>query len=126
MSDPESSAAVSRNGVKTMAIRFRPDQHAQLSLIAQLREHSFQDEVIAAVETHVEAARSDQELHAKVAAAQAEIARRAQESQATLTSLFTGEQPPATPDDEQPIPIDQGRSGRSRSRRTSAEEDSTS
>lgn len=119
MSEPDGSTT-GRNGVKTLAIRFRPDIHAQLSLIAQLREHTFQDEVIAAVEAHIAASRTDQALLDRVEAAQAEIARRAQESQATLTSLFaTGE-----PADGQPAsPSETGR--RPRTRRNGGEDSTT-
>jgi hypothetical protein len=121
MSEPDTST--SRNGVKTLGIRFQPEVHAQLSLIAQLRGHSFQDETIAAVEAHIAASRNDKALLARVKEAQAEIARRAQESQATLTSLFAISGPTSL--DGQPAsPSGTSRSERARSRRA-GEEDST-
>ena len=42
MSDPEVTAT-GRNGVKTTAIRFSPERHSRLSVIAQLRGRSLQD-----------------------------------------------------------------------------------
>jgi hypothetical protein len=122
MSEPDTSTS-GRNGVKTLGIRFQPEVHAQLSLIAQLRGHSFQDETIAAVEAHIAASRNDKALLARVEEAQAEIARRAQESQATLTSLFAINGPAPTTD--QPAsPSGTSRPDRARSRRA-GEEDST-
>jgi hypothetical protein len=68
MSEPDTSTT-GKNGVKTLGIRFQPEVHAQLSLIAQLRGHSFQDETIAAVEAHIAASRNDKALLARVTAA---------------------------------------------------------
>ncbi len=122
MSEPDTSTS-GKNGVKTLGIRFQPEVHAQLSLIAQLRGHSFQDETIAAVEAHIAASRNDKALLARVEEAQAEIARRAQESQATLTSLFAISGPAAL--DGQPASSSgTSRPDRGRSRRA-GEEDST-
>ena len=122
MSEPDTSTS-GKNGVKTLGIRFQPEVHAQLSLMAQLRGHSFQDETIAAVEAHIAASRNDKALLARVEEAQAEIARRAQESQATLTSLFAISGPTA-PDDQPASPSGTSRADRARSRRA-GEEDST-
>lgn len=122
MSEPDTSTS-GRNGVKTLGIRFQPEVHAQLSLIAQLRGHSFQDETIAAVEAHIAASRNDKALLARVEEAQAEIARRAQESQATLTSLFAiNGSAPTT--EQTASPSGTSRPDRGRSRRA-GEEDST-
>jgi hypothetical protein len=123
MSEPDTSST-SRNGVKTLGIRFQPEVHAQVSLIAQLRGHSFQDEVITAVEAHIAASRNDQALLARVEEAQAEIARRAQESQATLTSLFSIKGPAAA-EDQPASASGTSRPDRPRSRRAGGE-DSTS
>jgi hypothetical protein len=123
MSEPDTST--SRNGVKTLGIRFQPEVHAQLSLIAQLRGHSFQDETIAAVEAHIAASRNDKALLARVEEAQAEITRRAQESQATLTSLFAIKEP-AAPTTDQPVsPSGTSRPDRARSRRAGEEDRTT-
>ena len=123
MSEPDTSPS-GKNGVKTLGIRFQPEVHAQLSLIAQLRGHSFQDEVIAAVEAHIAESRNDKALLARVEEAQAEIARRAQESQATLTSLFSINGP-AVPDDQPPSPSGTSRPDRPRSRRAGGEDSTT-
>jgi hypothetical protein len=123
MSEPDSSTS-GRNGVKTLGIRFQPEVHAQLSLIAQLRGHSFQDEVIAAVEAHIAESRNDEALLARVEEAQAEIARRAQESQATLTSLFAISGP-ATTGDQPPSSSGTSRPERARSRRAGGEDSTT-
>jgi len=126
MSEPEVATATSKNGVKTMGIRYQPALHTQLSVIAQLRGRSFQDEVIAACEADVEDAKSDPELLSRLQAAIADIERDAASRRDALTSLFTSEEPPATPEDEQPIPIEQSRGGRSRSRRSNGADESSS
>jgi hypothetical protein len=123
MSEPDTSTS-GKNGVKTLGIRFQPEVHAQLSLIAQLRGHSFQDEVIAAVEAHIAESRNDTALLARVEEAQAEIARRAQESQATLTSLFSINGP-AVPDDQPAGSSGTSRADRPRSRRAGGEDSTT-
>jgi len=60
------------------------DQH-----IAQLRKRSFQDEVIAASEAHVEAAKQDPELVGRIQAAIADIDRDAASRRDALAALFS-------------------------------------
>jgi hypothetical protein len=87
-----------RNGVKTIGIRFQPDLHAQLSLIAQLRDSSLQDEVSKAVEAHISASKTDPQLLQKVEQAQAEIELHAKQRRATIATLFDPPAPePAAP-----------------------------
>ncbi|MGI8667506.1 MAG: hypothetical protein ACR2N4_16015 [Jatrophihabitans sp.] len=92
MSVPDNGAGNGKNGVKTLAFRFKPELHAQISLVAGLRVHTLQDEVMAAIEAHVAAAKADPELLGRVEAARAEIEQEAAERQATIATLFD---PPA-------------------------------
>lgn len=94
MSEPDTSST-SRNGIKTLGIRFRPDLHTQITVIAQLRGHSFQDEVIAASEVHVAQAKSDPELVGRIQAAIADIDRDAASRRNALSALFSTTEPPA-------------------------------
>ena len=45
--------------MKTLAIRLEEDLHAQLSVLAQLRESTITDEIRLALENHLEASKSD-------------------------------------------------------------------
>jgi hypothetical protein len=109
MSEPDTSST-SRNGVKTLGIRFKPDLHTQITVIAQLRGRSFQDEVIAASEAHVAQAKSDPALVTRLQAAIADIDRDAASRRDALAALFSTAEPeaaaagegaeqPAQPDD---------------------------
>lgn len=95
MSVPDNGA--DKNGMKTTGLRFEPERHAKLSLVAKLRDRSLQDEVMTAVDAHIEAAKTDPELLQKIEQAQAEIEREARERQATIVTLF----------DSAPAPLDQ-------------------
>jgi hypothetical protein len=88
MSEPDTSTN-GKNGVKTLGIRYQPALHTQLTVIAQLRGHSFQDEVIAASEAHVEAAKQDPELVGRLQAAIADIDRDAANRRDALAALFS-------------------------------------
>lgn len=96
MSLPDSNGT-GRNGVKTIGIRFKSDLHAQLSLVAQLRDSSLQDEVTKAVEAHINASKTDPDLLQKVERAQAEIEQEAKDRQATIATLFEATESPETP-----------------------------
>ena len=52
---PEPTAGV----VKTLAIRLELDQHAELTLIAQLRGNTITDEIREAIETHIARIKAD-------------------------------------------------------------------
>ncbi|MBV9823351.1 MAG: hypothetical protein JO144_14020 [Actinobacteria bacterium] len=109
MSEPDSTNG--KNGVKTLGIRFQPALHTQLSVIAQLRGHSIQDEVIAAVEAHVEQAKADPELLGRIQAAIADIDRDAASRRDALAALFSTAEPTAEAAGEaagQPAPPDGG------------------
>lgn len=99
MSEPDSSTS-GRNGVKTLGIRFQPALHTQLTVIAQLRGHSIQDEVVAAVEAHVAQAKSDPALVTRLQAAIADIDRDAASRRDALAALFSPTGPTAEPASE--------------------------
>jgi hypothetical protein len=86
MSEPDTNGG--RNGVKTLGIRFQPALHTQLSVIAQLRGRSLQDEVIAASEAHVAQAKSDPALVSRIETAISEIDRDAASRRQALSALF--------------------------------------
>ena len=81
-------------GVKTLAIRLEPDNHAQLSLIAQLRGSTITDEIRAAIEAHIIRARTAPDLVSRADSALEEIEREAFARRAALSSLF-GDRPDA-------------------------------
>jgi hypothetical protein len=119
MSEPDTNTS-GRNGVKTLGIRFPPALHTQLTVIAQLRGHSIQDEVVTAVETHVAQAKSDPALVTRIQAAIADIDRDAASRRDALAALFSTTEPTAeAPTDagpEQPAQTDSGKaSGQRRS-----------
>lgn len=124
MSEPDTSTSASgKNGVKTLGIRFKPALHTQLSVIAQLRGHSFQDEVIAACEAHVAQAKEDPALVSRIEAAIVDIDRDAASRRDALAALFGTAEPgqAANAGAEQPAqpasggkPSGQRRSGGSR------------
>jgi hypothetical protein len=75
-------------GVKTLGIKLKPDVHAQLSFIAQLREGTITDEIQFAIAERVARAKADPELASKAAEARAEIEREAAARQQAIASLF--------------------------------------
>jgi len=90
MSTPDEFA----KGVKTLGIKLKPDVHAQLSFIAQLREGTITDEIQIAVAEHIARAKEDPELASRAAEARAEIEREAAARQQAIATLFAdgGEQ----------------------------------
>ena len=85
--------------MKTLAIRLEDDLHAQLSVLAQLRNSTITDEIRLALETHLEASKSDTELTSRAQAVLDDIEREADGRRAAIATLFgTTEQPnePAT------------------------------
>lgn len=84
----------SRGGVKTLAIRLEPEQHAQLSLIAQLRGNTITDEIKQALEAHINVASSAPELAARAGGALDDIERDAAARRVAIAALF-GTQPSA-------------------------------
>ncbi|MCX2934674.1 hypothetical protein ORI20_30860, partial [Mycobacterium sp. CVI_P3] len=52
-------------GVKTLGIKLKPDVHAQLSFIAQLRDGTITDEIQIAIAEHIARAKDDPDLASK-------------------------------------------------------------
>lgn len=75
-------------GVKTLGIRLKPDVHAQLGFIAQLRGGSITDEIQTAILSHIQTAGSDPELKGKADAVRAEMEREAAARQEAIANLF--------------------------------------
>ena len=76
--------------MKTLAIRLEDDQHAQLSVLAQLAGNTITDEIRAALESHIQSKRSDPTLTAKAQGVLEDIERQAHARQAAITTLFGG------------------------------------
>lgn len=81
--------------MKTIAIRLDDDLHAQLSVLAQLSGNSITDEIRQALETHLEAMRTNPELSARATGVLEDIERQARDRAAAITTLFgnAAEQP---------------------------------
>lgn len=75
-------------GVKTLGIKLKPDVHAQLSFIAQLREGTITDEIQTAIAEHIARAKDDPDLANKAAQARADIEREAAARQQAIATLF--------------------------------------
>jgi hypothetical protein len=118
MSEPDSSTT-GKNGVKTLGIRFKPDLHTQITVIAGLRGRSFQDEVIAACQAHVDLAKADPELVTRLQAAIVDIDRDAASRRDALAALFRAEptDEPASESTEQPAESGGGSGKPARQRR---------
>jgi hypothetical protein len=84
MSVPDESA----KGIKTLGIKLKPDVHAQLSFIAQLRLGTITDEIQTAIAEHIARAKDDPELANRAAEARAEIEREAVARQQAIATLF--------------------------------------
>lgn len=84
MSTPDETT----KGVKTLGIRLKPDVHAQLSFIAQLRDGTITDEIQLAIAGHIQAAKDDPGLKGRADAARVEIEREAAARQQAIATLF--------------------------------------
>ena len=84
MSTPDETA----KGVKTLGIRLKPEIHAQLSFIAQLRDGTITDEIQIAIAEHIQRAKDDPTLKGRADAARAEIEREAAARQQAIATLF--------------------------------------
>jgi predicted DNA-binding protein len=80
--------ATSERGYKTLAIRLDDGTHAQLQVIAKLEETTIADEIRQAIEAHLDAKRSDEQLSSKAAEVLADINREAEARQAAIANLF--------------------------------------
>ena len=74
--------------MKTMAIRLEEDQHAQLSMIAQLEELTVADAIRQAIDQWVEARRNNPQLQQRAEAVLAEIERDASTRRGAIAALL--------------------------------------
>lgn len=102
MSIPDSDTSNGR--VKTLGIRFEPDIHADMTLIASLRGTSFQAEVLEACRSHVATVKASPELASKADDALAEIEREAAARKEAFARLF-GSTPDKTSSTDPVFPI---------------------
>jgi hypothetical protein len=105
--------------VKTLAIRLEMDVHAQLSLIAQLKNSTITDEIRSAIEAHIVATKAAPELAGKADAVLEEIEREAASRREAIATLF------GSSDSEAQQPEAGSSGGRSRSRKSGKDEESS-
>lgn len=74
--------------MKTLAIRLEDGLHAQLSVLAQLRDSSITDEIRQAIERHLEALRTSDELTGRAQAVLDDIEREAKVRAEAIATLF--------------------------------------
>ena len=74
--------------MKTLAIRLDDELHAQLSVLAQLRESTITDEIRMALESHLEATKASPELASRAQGVLDEIERDSRARQAAIATLF--------------------------------------
>jgi predicted transcriptional regulator len=79
--------------MKTLAIRLEDDTHAQLSMLAQLEELTVTDAIRQAIDSFIEAKRSQPELTERAEAVLADIDRDAASRREAIASLFRGDRP---------------------------------
>ena len=103
--------------MKTLAIRLEDEVHAQLSVLAQLEEHTVTDAIRQAIESYIEAKKAQPQVGARAEAVLAEIERDAAARRGAIAALFgNGASQPsaaeehAEPQGEEP----KGRSSRSK------------
>jgi predicted transcriptional regulator len=88
--------------MKTLAIRLDDEFHAQLSVLAQLRESTITEEIRLALESHLESGKHDAGLTSRAQIVLDEIERESQARQAAIALLFgssaaeSSAKPPAT------------------------------
>ena len=85
--------------MKTLAIRLEEDQHAQLSVIAQLEELTVTDAIRQAIEQWVEARRDSPALKQRAQAVLEDIEQEAASRRGAIAALL-GDKPAARPADE--------------------------
>jgi hypothetical protein len=99
MSIPD-TGTTGRPGVKTLAVRLELDLHAQLSLIAQLRGATITDEIRAAIEDRIAAAKAMPDLAGRAQAVLQDIERDATIRRGAITALFGTTEPAPTAEPE--------------------------
>src|ERR1700689_4567899 len=77
--------------MKTMAIRLEEDQHAQLSMIAQLEELTVTDAIRQAIDQWVESKRSNPQLQQRAEAVLDAIEQEAATRRGAIAALLGGE-----------------------------------
>jgi len=107
---------------KRVAVDLDPNRHTQMTWISQLRGNSLGQEVMNALDAHMEVARHDPELLAKADQVRAEMEREVKAKQEALANLFT-----ATPTPEPAATADspEGSGTRPRQRRGQKEGEGT-
>lgn len=98
MSEPKNA------GVKTLGIRLPDALHAQFTLVAQLDGMSLGDAAVKAVESYVEAKRSEPDFAERAQAALEEIEREATARRGAIQGLFgtTASEPSQANEDTSP------------------------
>lgn len=84
----DASGTNGKSGVKTLGIRFEPEDHAQLSVLAQLRGNTIADEIREAIEAHIQRAKDDPALADGATSALQEIERDATTRRTAIAALF--------------------------------------
>ena len=94
-----------KSNVKTLAIRLEPELHAQLSVIAQLRDSTISDEIRTALLAHIAATKTAPDLAARGQTVLDDIEREASSRREAIASLFGDEpEPAAAPKGRKPAP----------------------
>lgn len=88
--------------MKTMAIRLDDDQHAQLSVIAQLEELTVTDAIRQAITQWIESRRDSAALQQRAQAVLEDIEQEAATRRSALAALLGDEPAPAAPAGEEP------------------------
>ena len=94
--------------MKTLAIRLDDELHAQLSVLAQLRESTITDEIRMALESHLESMKASPELSGRAKAVLDEIERDSQARQAAIATLFGTNEASASPVPAADVVADEG------------------
>jgi hypothetical protein len=74
--------------MKTLAIRLEEEQHAQLSMIAQLEELTVTDAIRQAIDAWIEQRKSNPQLQARAEAVLADIERDAATRRGAISALM--------------------------------------
>jgi hypothetical protein len=82
--------------MKTLAIRLEEEQHAQLSVIAQLEELTVTDAIRQAIEQWIEARRDSPALKQRAQAVLEDIEQEAATRRSTIAALLNGPDPAPT------------------------------
>ena len=100
--------------MKTLAIRLEDELHAQLSVLAQLEEHTVTDAIRAAIESYIEAKKAQPQVSARAEAVLADIEREAAARRGAIAALFGSTGPTAAEEPESPGEEPRPRSPRSK------------